>query len=243
MLERKLPKTLVVGPPGFDPLLDLPNNTSNGSVKSVRISPDNSLIAIGACDERARIFDLATAEVVVDLQHEGNRNALPNDDQDSNVAIEAVAWSSDSKYLFTSGLIDGVMRIWRRDDWPLVGWEQAQETNRAIEMIAVHGDRVAVGGDEGVARIYDFSLPTIQPRYSLPTHANSWVTIEAEDFDTNLQQGTHRWDMQDAPEAVGGTLMRALPGCEEAIDHDSTMRRQAALFFTAYQTINKQRLI
>jgi hypothetical protein len=213
-------KVFQAGEPNFSLLLQIPNESRSGSVKSVRISPDNRLLAIGARDERARVFDLDTGEIVVDLRHEGNRKPLPGDDQDKNIAVEAVAWSEDGNYLFTSGLVDGVLRAWRRDDWSLVGWAQAQEPQRALEMLAVHGDCVAAGGDEGVVRIYRFEPSPLRSRLVFPPGPRRDLAVEAEDFDTNLPQGKHHWRLRRGTAAGRDRYLQALPADGTQFDSD-----------------------
>jgi WD40 repeat protein len=184
----------------------VPNEGRSGSVKSVRISPDGSLVAIGARDERARVFDLATGRIVVDLPHQGNRQYLPGDDDDKNVAVEAVAWSEDGRHLFTSGLIDGVLRVWRRDDWSLVDWTQAQAPLRAIEFIDVRGDMVAVGGDEGVVNVYRFREPEALQRIG-PSAPGGPLVFEAENPDASVRQGVEEWRPGNGDGADGSSLV------------------------------------
>ena len=59
------------------------------SVKSVRISPDESLIATGSFDSTARVFNFETAE----LQHAFKEP----------LRVEAVAFTGDGQYLATGG--------------------------------------------------------------------------------------------------------------------------------------------
>ncbi|MGL4513019.1 MAG: WD40 repeat domain-containing protein [Lacipirellulaceae bacterium] len=199
----------------FHPVRRIPNEGRSGSVKSVRISPDGALVAIGARDERARVFALDSGELVVDLPQEGNRRYLPGDDDDKNVAVEAVAWSEDGALLFTSGLIDGVMRVWRRDDWSLVDWRQAQAPLRGIEFIDVRGGLVAVGGDEGVVNLYRLRHPPLKPRF-LPDEASQSIVVEAEDFDTNVEQSGGSWGLSNGAGASGAALVtRGTPPTSE----------------------------
>ena len=66
---------------------------------------------------------------------------LPGEDYgDANPAIEALDWSADGQHLLTGVVVDGIMRVWRRADWSLIGYVQAQEANRQIEYINVSSD-------------------------------------------------------------------------------------------------------
>ena len=176
------------------------NDGRSGSVKSVRFSPDGALVALGARDERARVLDAADGRVVVDLPHNGNRRPLPGDDGDKIIAIEAVEWSPAGDYLFTSGLVDGVIRAWSREDWSLAGWAQGQEANRAIETIAVQDPWVAVGGDEGVVRIFRWTSP-LRGEPIKPQHGKTFVRFAAGGESLNGPPGYRRWTALAAPGA------------------------------------------
>ncbi len=63
--------------------------THDASVKSVRISPDEKMIATASFDRHAKIFDFESAEEMASFE-ESRR-------------IEAVAFSGDSQYLLTGG--------------------------------------------------------------------------------------------------------------------------------------------
>ena len=188
-----------------------------GSVKSVRFSPDGALVAIGARSKISKVFRVADGAEVADLPHEGNTTPLPGDDLDSNPAVEAVAWSADGTHLLTSGLIDGVMRLWRRADWSLVDYVQAQEADRAIEYIDVAGDAVVVGGDEGSVYAYRLTTPAVRAPYA-PAGPDALVVAEAESADTNLPQGGAAWEPVADGAAVSGQALAALPNVGVVID-------------------------
>ena len=210
---------------GISPTLD-------GSIKSVSVSPDNQLIAIsggrlGPDNETpggVQILDLKTGELVADLPHQGNLVPLPLDDQDKQVKVEDAVWSRDGNYLITSGLIDGAMRIYRRDDWSLVGWAQAQEPNRAIEYIDVSADNlIAVGGDDGTVKVYQFTPPEIKDPFQPNSGSNGVIVIEAENNDANVSQGGVTWKSLSDNSASGGTYLAAslVPGASaELVDRN-----------------------
>jgi hypothetical protein len=149
--------------------------------------------------------------MVADLKHRGNLKMLPGDDYgDDNPAVETLNWSAEGKYLFTGGVIDGIMRVWRRDDWSLVGYVQAQATNRQIEYIDVSSDNeVIVGGDEGVLYHYTFAPPKLLTPFV--QELDGAVCLEAENYDTSLPQGGHRWTVISETGAAGGECLQALP--------------------------------
>jgi len=111
------------------------------SIKSVRFSPDTDLVAAGyggancAAIYRARDMSL--------LKH------LPL------FYIEAVAWTSDGRFLMVGGQDEqGRMRVFRRSDWRLVGTPEVQADRSNIEYIDVHGELVAVAGEDGHVRLF-----------------------------------------------------------------------------------------
>lgn len=202
------------------------------TAKSARISPNNQYLAVSGrgpdgpdntIPGLVLIYDLETGELVKDLPHQGNLVPQPLDDQDDRVFIEEVAWTQDGSYLFTSGLIDGVARIWRSQDWSLVGYVQGQETNRAIEKIDISPDgKVAFGGDEGTVSVYQFNAPEIFDPIQSDRSEDNLITLEVEDNDTNLAQGGFAWrDTTDAG-ASGGQAVQAIPTSDTTIDEIDT---------------------
>jgi WD40 repeat protein len=132
-------------------------NRKGKSLKSTRFSPDGKHLAYSGGSQSCFVRRVSDWALVADLVQKGNMTALPGDDNDKDVKVEAVAWSKDGDYLFTSGVVDGVMRVWKSSDWSLLTQVQAQEKNRAIEFIDVSIDnKVVVGGDEGYIYIYQF---------------------------------------------------------------------------------------
>ena len=148
---------------------------------------------------------------MAELVHRGNLETLPGDDYgDDNPAIECVRWSHEGRFLFTGGVVDGIMRVWRVADWSLVGTVQAQSKNRQIEYIDVSSENeVIVGGDEGVMYHFAFTPPKLLKPF--PQARGRVICLEAGDFDTSLPQGGHRWTAVSDPEAAGGKCLQALP--------------------------------
>jgi hypothetical protein len=48
----------------------------------------------------------------------------------------------------------GCMRVYRTDDWQLVGAPKVQADRANIEYIAVHGKHIAVAGEDAHVRLY-----------------------------------------------------------------------------------------
>jgi WD40 repeat protein len=111
------------------------------SVKSVRFSPDNRLIAAGYGEAKcAAVFRTKDMSLVKHLPL---------------FYIEAVAWTSDGRFLMAGGRDEqGRMRVFRTSDWGLVSAPEVQADLSNIEYIDVHGDLVAVAGEDAHVRLY-----------------------------------------------------------------------------------------
>lgn len=121
-----------------------------------------------------------------------------------------IEWSNDSKYFFTGGTYDGIIRVWRVTDWSLIGWVQGQEYSRQVETLSMSRDDIlASGGDEGYVYLFQFNPPleknVIQQKDDEP------IVIEAEDFDTNVAQGRHWWSVIDDESASGKKKVQCFP--------------------------------
>jgi len=185
----------------------------NTSAKRIYFSPDGTLYALSGRNQYCKIHRTSDGSVVADLKNVGNLEMLPGDDYgDENPAVETLHWSADGSYIFTGGVIDGIMRVWRSSDWSLIGYVQAQSTNRQIEYIDVSSDNeVIVGGDEGMLYHYKFNPPTILEPYGLSKEGNNIISIEAENFDSNVPFGGTGWEPQPVETASGKISMKALP--------------------------------
>ena len=193
------------------------------SAKRIFFSPDGTLYALSGRDQYCKIHRTSDGKVVADLKHRGNLKMLPGDDYgDANPAIEALDWSADGQHLLTGGVVDGIMRVWRRADWSLIGYVQAQEANRQIEYINVSSDNeVIVGGDEGVLYHYSFTPPKLLKPFA--QEADGIVCLEAEDYDTSLPQGGHSWTVISETGAAEGKCLQALPN--DGVEKDKKFAR------------------
>jgi WD40 repeat protein len=112
------------------------------SIKSVRFSPDERLVAAGNGGGEVTVWRTWDMSLVNQFS--------------SMVYIEAVAWSSDGHYLMAGGRDDGEGRllVFRTSDWQMVGNPQVQADGASIEYIDVHGDLVAVAGEDAHIRVF-----------------------------------------------------------------------------------------
>ena len=111
------------------------------SIKSVRFSPDTRLIAAGYGG--AKCVAVFRTEDMSLVKH------LPL------FYIEAVAWTGDGRFLMAGGRDEqGRMRVFRTSDWRLVGAPEVQDDRSNIEYIDVHGELVAVAGEDAHVRLY-----------------------------------------------------------------------------------------
>jgi WD40 repeat protein len=181
-------------------------------VKSVALSPDGKYAAACGQDGLACIYSTTDGQLVVTLKHNTTTaSALPGDDDDGDEPnVEAVEWSTDSKYFFTGGTYDGIIRAWRVADWSLIGWVQGQEYSRQVETLSMSPDNIlAAGGDEGNIYLYQFNLPV--EKKLIQQEGNNPIVIEAEDFDANVQQGCHWWSVINDQSASGEKKVQCFP--------------------------------
>ncbi|RCW36817.1 hypothetical protein [Marinilabilia salmonicolor] len=181
-------------------------------VKSVALSPDGKYAAACGQDGLACIYDISDGSLVVTLSHNTKTaKALPGDDDDGDEPnVEAIEWSTDSKYFFTGGTYDGIIRAWRVADWSLIGWVQGQEYSRQVETLSMSSDNIlAAGGDEGYIYLFQFNPPVV--KNLIRQTSDEPISIEAEDFDTNLQQGCHWWSVINDKTASGQEKVQCFP--------------------------------
>ncbi|HKK63141.1 MAG TPA: hypothetical protein VJ951_11280 [Bacteroidales bacterium] len=180
--------------------------------KSVAISPDGKYAAACGQNGLACIYNTSDGEMVASLKHNTTTALpLPGDDDDGDEPnVEAIEWSTDSKYFFTGGTYDGIIRAWRVADWSLVGWVQGQEYSRQIETLSMSPDNIlASGGDEGYLYLVQFNSPA--EKNLIQQKGNEAISVEAEDFDSNVAQGCHWWLVLDDESASGKKKVQCFP--------------------------------
>ncbi len=112
------------------------------SIKSVRFSPDARLIAAGYGSSATSVAVYRTKDMSP-VKH------FPL------FYIEAVAWTADGRYLIAGGRDNqGRLRVYRAADWKLVADCQVQADNSNIEYIDVHGDLIAIAGEDAHVRLF-----------------------------------------------------------------------------------------
>ncbi len=112
------------------------------SIKSVRFSPDERLVAAGNGGGEVTVWRTLDMSLVFQFS--------------SMVYIEAVAWSSDGRYLMAGGRDDGEgsVRVFRTSDWQMVGNPSVLADGASIEYMDVHGNLVAIAGEDAHVRLY-----------------------------------------------------------------------------------------
>jgi WD40 repeat protein len=181
-------------------------------VKAAAISPDGKFAAACGQNGLACVYSTFDGRMVAELKHDTvTARALPGDDDDGDEPnVEAIEWSTDSRYFFTGGTYDGVIQVWRVADWSRVGWAQGQQYSRQIETLSMSRDNIlAAGGDEGSIYLFQFNPPAEKP--IIRQRGDEAISIEAEDFDANVSQGCHWWSVIDDPTASGAKKVQCFP--------------------------------
>ncbi len=112
--------------------------TQAGSIKSVRWSPDETMIATGGFDNKARLFDAKTGNLIREFENP--------------LKIEAVAFSPDGNFLLTGGH-DQAINFYRIKDGELV----LRQPSARVEYLDFSSDgRLLVVGceDSGLLSCY-----------------------------------------------------------------------------------------
>lgn len=181
-------------------------------VKSVALSPDGKYAAASGQNGLACIYTTSDGQLVATLKHNTTTaRALPGDDDDGDEPnVEAIAWSTDSRHFFTGGTYDGIVRAWRVADWSLIGWEQGQQYSRQVETLSMSPDNIlASGGDEGYIYLFQFNPPL--EKQVIRQTADEAISLEAEDFDANVPQGSHWWSVIEDKTASGYKKVQCFP--------------------------------
>jgi len=195
------------------------------SVKRVYFSPDATMYAIAARSQTCRVFRTSDGMLLKELIHKGNLKSIicePQcDDPDGDPAIETLHWGQNGEYLFTGGVIDGIVRCWRVDDWSLVATVRGQSTNRQIESLYVSSivaagvnqvHEMITGGDEGVLYHFQFNPPALKERFK---QTSNTICLDVLDHDASVPLGPdgaqHEWVAESDDDAIGGTCLQALP--------------------------------
>jgi len=182
----------------------------------VAISPDGQFAAACGQNGLVEVYNTAGGTLVTSLKHNvSTALALPGDDNDgAEPNVEAIEWSNDSKYFFTGGTYDGIIRVWRVADWSLVGWTQGQVYSRQVETLSMNPDGIlASGGDEGFIYLFQFTPP--DEKGIIEQTGASPISIEAEDFDANVPQGRNWWSVVDDKTASGDKKVQCFPDLDK----------------------------
>ncbi len=113
------------------------------NLRSACQSPDGRLLATGANDRAARIWDGASLTLLRELPHPA--------------AVDAIAFSPDGRTLLT-GCEDKVARVWNAQSGEFLG--QAAFHPQAVSAVAFSpdGSRTLTGGDEGTIQLRQCKL-------------------------------------------------------------------------------------
>jgi WD40 repeat protein len=127
------------------------NEGPNRSIQSLAFSPDGGLLAAGDSENNLRLYDAGSLK----------ESKLLNGHQDT---IAAIAFSADGK-LVASGDVGGRIRIWDIAR----GKETLQiDSLHAIQHVAVQGQKILLGGANGVVRHADLLTGKVLQRFKGP---------------------------------------------------------------------------
>ena len=139
-----------------------------GAVDGCAFSTKGDFVAASDNTGLTKIYRVADGEFVMQVKHNDKKVSKANGETNAihfsvdDRYVEAVEWSTDGQYLFTGGLYDDIVRVWRVADWSVVGLAQGQKYNRQVEYMAINPENIlATGGDEGFLYLLKFNPPVI----------------------------------------------------------------------------------
>jgi WD40 repeat protein len=110
------------------------------SIKSTRFSPDERFIAAGfGGAKQIAVFRFEDASLVKQIP-------MP-------CYIEAVAWTTDGRFLLAGGRDAGLLHVFSTTDYRELGTISVQD-NASVEYIDTFADLIVAGGEDGHIRLY-----------------------------------------------------------------------------------------
>jgi len=193
------------------------------SVKCVRLSPDNTLVASGD-SESSRTTNLARLTV-----HDTTTGALIlNTVVEKTRIIETVEFTPDGKYLLAGGQdaagisTFGVISIWKVAD--ILAGPVDQPPSQLVYVAEQEyfdftddGSLLATANSDGTLRLFDVAEKSMafNPTHAKPfvqqTGGDELVCFEAEDYHTEVRTAAHRWEPFYHRYAVGRKAMKSGP--------------------------------
>jgi dipeptidyl aminopeptidase/acylaminoacyl peptidase len=127
-----------------------------GPITDVEWSPDSTRIATSSGDGSTRVWDVATGKQVKEF--------------DEISPVRAVRWTPDAGRLITAG---PDVRVFNASTGDLV-----QTIPVAAHSIDLHGDRLAIGGDDGIVHLWDLSTGEATGQFTpIPTRDVAVETV------------------------------------------------------------------
>ena len=160
-----------------------------GSIKSVRLSPDDQLVAAGAQlspDGSVRVWERATGALVVDLDFPDVR------------IVEAVEWTPNGEFLFVGGTAQGGrtgrFTVYRTADLALPSPQPVltvQTFDQEYFDFNDDGTRLALSQADGALRLYDVSYEGAPTGGAAPVGQTIWLraTVNGRFVAADLNRG------------------------------------------------------
>lgn len=175
--------------------MTLPKHYHVGTIWSVAFSPDGKQLVTGSADQSARVWDLATHQQrllidhtgiirVVAFSHDGKRIATTGEDGVTRLwdvqsgkrlqqfighigTIFAVAFSPDDQTLLTAG-IDKTARLWNAETGKELGQFIGHTGKLRAAALSADGTQLATAGEDKIVIVW--AVATFQPILRLKGH-------------------------------------------------------------------------
>jgi len=116
----------------------------DGPVWAVTFSPDGKALATGGKDKAVRLWDISKAKVPAAVALDGHEDA-----------VQAVCFSPDGNWLFSSGGVDEQVRAWNLSgDKPKTG-EVTKPGGRVVRLaFSADGAKLVTAGQKGATKVW-----------------------------------------------------------------------------------------
>ena len=137
-----------------------------GPVDSVAVSPDGKRVAAGSWDRKARIWNLETGELQLELPHEG-------------LYVHGVAWSPDGRWLATGGSAKGkFLNLWDTAKGQLIATLPGHTDAVVSVGFSDNGDWLLSTSYDETARLWDLR-DRLKPREAAVLKDHTWWVWDA----------------------------------------------------------------
>lgn len=164
--------------------IDLPQDSQDYNVRTIKISPDDQYIAIGGPNNNILIYSLESTQLVADLEEHTNK-------------VSSLLFSNDGKTLYSGGF-DGTICVWNLETMSLTtkqshGNSEPSKNNQDNMIVSLTKDDeesfIAVGFMDGYVGLYAPDLQSSPNRF--PAHDQYLLDVATSPLDCTIATSSH----------------------------------------------------